>query len=446
VGAVTRAYRREWIVVILVWASALSFFHEVGPQDITRLALTESIVLDGSLRIDRWQDQTVDKAVYRGHYFSDKAPGMSFLAIPSFVVLRKAGVLREANVGPGIWKDRSDLWTLRALAGGLGFLALVVLVGRVAEGVEPGTGAITAASVGLGTLAAPLAATMFGHLVAGALGFAAFVAAWSGLGATTRRDLRFAVAGLCAGLAVLTEYQTVFIAGAVLVYIAVRTLRGAAFFVAAAVPSAVALGAYNAAAFDSPFHLSYRYVSSDFATEQAKGFFGIGVPDLGRLWKVLFDLDGLLPRSPILVLAAVGLVLLWRKGIRAEAALCGVVTLAFLALNSGYYDILGGGSPGPRFFVPALPFLGVGLACSFGRWPRLTLAVAVLSVGLMTYRSGTWFYPDEGRFLTIWSLLGAPIGAGAAFAVVLAVCAVALGAWNLFAARSVRRTPSARGA
>jgi hypothetical protein len=407
VGAVTRAYRREWIVVILVWASALSFFHEVGPQDITRLALTESIVLDGSLRIDRWQDQTVDKAVYGGHYYSDKAPGMSFLAIPPFVVLRAAGVLREANVTPGIWKDRSDLWTLRALVGGLGFFALVVLVGRVAEGVEPGTGAITATSVGLGTLAAPLAATMFGHLVAAALGFAAFVAAWSGLGATTRRDLHFA---------------------------------------AAAVPSALALAAYDDAAFDSPFHLSYRYVASNFASEQAKGFFGIGVPDPGRLWQVLFDLDGLLPRSPILVLSAVGLVLLWRKGIRAEAALCGAVTVAFLALNTGYYDILGGGSPGPRFFVPALPFLGVGLACSFGRWPRLTLAVAVLSVALMTYRSGTWFYPDEGRFLTIWSLLGAPIGAGAAFATLLALCAVLLGAWNLFSPRSVRHTSSASGA
>jgi hypothetical protein len=440
---VTRAYRREWIVVILVWASALSFFHEVGPQDITRLALTESIVVDGSLRIDRWQDQTVDKAVYGGHYYSDKAPGMSFLAIPSFVVLRAGGVLRAANVPPGIWKDRSDLWMLRALAGGLGFLALVVLMGRVAEGVEPGTGAITAASIGLGTLAAPLAGTMFGHLVAGAFGFGAFVAAWSGLRATTRRDLRFAAAGLCAGLAVLTEYQTVFIAGAVLVYVAVRTLRGAAFFVAAAVPSGLALAAYNNAAFDSPFHLSYRYVASNFASEQAQGFFGIGVPDLGRLWQVLFDLDGLLPRSPILVLAAAGLVLLWRKGVRAEAVLCGVVTLAFLALNTGYYDILGGGSPGPRFFVPALPFLGIGLACSFGRWPRLTLAVAVLSAGLMTYRSGTWFYPDQGRVLTIWSLLGAPISAGAAFAVMLAAAALLVGAWNLFAARSARRAPSA---
>jgi hypothetical protein len=429
---VTRAYRREWIVVFLVWASALSFFHETGPQDITRLALTEAIVLDGSLRIDRWQDQTPDKAVYGGHYYSDKAPGMSFLALPSFVVLDAAGVLRESNVEPGIWKDRSDLWMLRALASGLGFVALIVLVGRVAEGIETGTGAITATSFGLGTLALPLAGTMFAHLVAAALGFGAFVAVWSGVRATSRRELRYVVGGLCAGLAVLTEYQAVFIAAIVLVYVAHRTLRGAVLFVAAAVPSVLALAAYNTAAFDSPLHLSYRYVAEEFATEQAKGFFGIGFPDPVRLWHILFTWDGLLLRSPILVLAAVGLVLVWRKGLRAEAVVCGAVSLVFLLLNAGYYDVLGGGSPGPRFLVPGLPFLGVGLACSFHRWPRLTLTIAVLSVGLMTYRSATWFWPDLQHFLTVWALLGAPIVVGGALAVALAVGALALGAWNLF--------------
>jgi hypothetical protein len=433
---VTRAYRREWIVVLLVWFAALSFVHEVGPQDITRLALTEAIALDGSLRIDRWQEQTPDKAIYRGHYYSDKAPGMSFLALPSFVLLRTAGVLRETNVLPGIWNDRGDIWMLRALASGLGFLLIVILVGRVAEGIEPGTGAITATTLGLGTLAQPLAATMFAHLVVAGLGFAAFVLAWSGLLATTRRDLRFAVGGLCAGLAVFTEYQTVFIAVAVLVYLMLRSARGAVLFAVGAIPSALTLAAYNAAAFDSPFHLSYRYVSSDFASEQAKGFFGIGVPDPERLWRILFTWDGLLLRSPILVLSAVGLVLLWQKRLRAEAVLCGALSLVFLALNAGYYDILGGGSPGPRFFVPALPFLALGLACAFGRWPRLTLVVAVLSIGLMTYRSATWFWPDFQKFLTIWALFGAPIVVGGVLVVLLALSAVILGALNLFEAEA----------
>jgi hypothetical protein len=351
-------------------------------------------------------------------------------------------VLRESNVEPGIWKDRSDVWMLRALASGLGFLALVVLVGRVAEGIQAGTGAITATSFGLGTLALPLAGTMFAHLVTAALGFGAFVAAWSGLRATSRQDLRFALGGLCAGLAVLTEYQAVFISAIVLVYVALRTRRGALFFAAGALPSVLALAAYNAAAFDSPFHLSYRYVAEEFATEQAKGFFGIGFPDPERLWRVLFAWDGLLPRSPILVLAAVGLVLLWRKGLRAEAAVCAAVSLVFLLLNAGYYDVLGGGSPGPRFLVPGLPFLVVGLACSYGRWPRLTLAVAVLSVGLMTYRSATWFWPDFQQFLTVWALLGAPIAVGAALAVALAVCALVFGAWNLLDPDRERRPVS----
>jgi hypothetical protein len=428
---VTRPYRHEWLVLLLVGLTGLSFFHEVSPQDITRLALTEAVVLDGSLRIDRWQDQTPDKAEYEGRYYSDKAPGLSFLAVPSFALLRWAGILREENELAGIWKDRSDVWMLRALTGGLGFLVAVFLVGRVAEGVERGTGAATATAFGLGTLALPLAATMFAHVVAGALGFAAFVAAWSGLRAEGRRELYWAAGGLCAGIAVLVEYQSVFIAAVVLVYLATRTLRAALVFAAAAVPCAIALGVYNAAAFGSPLHLSYRYVAEEFATEQAEGFFGIGVPDPGRVFRILFTWDGLLLRSPLLVAAAVGLVLLWRKGLRAEAAVCGTTTLVFLTVNAGYYDPLGGGSPGPRFFVPALPFLAVGLACTFRRWPLLTLAVATLSGGLMLYRTGTWFWLDEGRFWTIWALLGSPRTLGALVPLALSLSALAIAAREL---------------
>ncbi|OFW75319.1 MAG: hypothetical protein A2Y55_02345 [Actinobacteria bacterium RBG_16_68_12] len=247
-------------MLLLVGVTALSFFHEVGPQDITRLALTEAITLDRSLRIDRWQAQTPDKALYDGHYYSDKAPGMSFLAVPGYVLLRSAGVLRGENELAGVWKDRSDVWLLRVLAGGLGFLAAVFLVGRVAEGIEEGTGASAATAFGLGTLALPLAPTMFGHLAAAALGFAAFVAVWSGCRADRGRELRWAAGGLCAGLAVLTEYQAVFIAAVLLVYLATRAVRAAIVYAAAAVPCVVALALYNTAAFDSPWRLSYQCV------------------------------------------------------------------------------------------------------------------------------------------------------------------------------------------
>ena len=54
----------------------------VNPQVVTRLGLTLSIVGSGRLDIDRFADHTIDKALFEGHYYADKVPGLSFLAIP----------------------------------------------------------------------------------------------------------------------------------------------------------------------------------------------------------------------------------------------------------------------------------------------------------------------------------------------------------------------------
>src|SRR5262245_3769694 len=54
-----------------------------NPQIVTRLALTISIVESSRLDIDRFADRTTDKARFRDHYYSDKVPGLSFLAIPA---------------------------------------------------------------------------------------------------------------------------------------------------------------------------------------------------------------------------------------------------------------------------------------------------------------------------------------------------------------------------
>jgi hypothetical protein len=160
------------------------------------------------------------------------------------------------------------------------------------------------------------------------------------------------------------------------VYVALGGMRALGRYVAGVLPGVVLLLAYDALAFGSPFHLSYRYVA---IKQQSSGFFGIGLPHLHSTYEVFVGSSGLLLISPVLVAAAYGLALLARTH-RAEAIVCAAVTAFFLLLNCGYFAPYGGTLLGPRFFVPALPFLALGLGPAFARRPRLTGGLTVLSV------------------------------------------------------------------
>jgi hypothetical protein len=321
---------------------------------------------------------------------------------------------------------------VRVLTSGLLFVGSVFVVGRLAEGIVPGTGAATAAIFGVATLAAPLAPTFFEHDAAGAFAIAAFALLWHG-----RRAPVLATAGVLAGTAVLFQYATALIALVLAVYAARRHGRRALWYLAGLVPPALALGAYDWIAFGSPFHLSYRYVANPFAERQHGGFFGIGAPALDGLREVLVGNRGLLVFSPVLLAAAVGLVLLWRRGRRAEALVCGTVSLLFVLLNAGYFLPYGGGSPGPRFLAPALPFLVLGLPCALARFPVPTLVLGFASTVLMTLNAATWpvrpfddtsWVPSRNEIAkTVWTWLGPNRNVGVALMLACALAAVSLG-------------------
>src|SRR5919201_6305238 len=104
----TRA-RRVLLATTILFA-AFSFAYGEGWPDVSRLALTQSVAYDGSLRIDRYARQTEDRADFGGHAYSDKAPGISFLALPSFEALRAVGAVGPRERAEGVWHDRGLLW------------------------------------------------------------------------------------------------------------------------------------------------------------------------------------------------------------------------------------------------------------------------------------------------------------------------------------------------
>src|SRR5258705_13748085 len=73
----------------------------------------------------------------------------------------------------------------------------------------------------------------------------------------------------------------------------------------------------------------------------------------------------------------------WRRGYRAEVATCGSIVVLFLWLNASLVDWQGGWAMGPRYLIPAIPFLVV-LAGGVLAIERLRRGVAIPLAGVVT--------------------------------------------------------------
>ncbi|MGV3491007.1 MAG: hypothetical protein ACO1OG_06755 [Devosia sp.] len=84
---------REYLVAVLLVVLTWLAYVWVGPQGIdnsqviTRIGLTFSIVERGALHIDPIAELTVDKSQVGEHFYADKVPGQSFLAVPVVFVV-----------------------------------------------------------------------------------------------------------------------------------------------------------------------------------------------------------------------------------------------------------------------------------------------------------------------------------------------------------------------
>ena len=423
-GKARRAPGAGYIVLIIFIAAAYFVPRGTSWNADTHLFLTVSIVDRGTVNIDPFAAGTGDVAYANGHYYADKAPGLSLLAVPGYALLKYTllGGKPYSSLLAAPANSRIDFlvrYLLALLYAALptGILAALLFsfLGRM--GVATPWRDLVALTYGLGTIARPFAGQFFSHQLAALLVFGAFVLLYR-VGRGELRERFYALAGLLLGYAIITEYPTALLAGVLGTYALARATarpRAAAQLVAGAIPPLLVGAAYNTLAFGGPLSQGYAYLAGpkQFRVGQAQGLMGITFPHLDALWQTSFGgYRGLFVLSPVLLLAVPGFLALWRRAEwRAEARLWLALVLLYELFSISYFEWDGGFSMGPRQLLPVLPFLmlpiGELLRPADSRlWRRLAITLAAYSVVIVGLATATspLVDPAYASPLTQWML------------------------------------------
>ncbi|MGH2911198.1 MAG: hypothetical protein ACRDJ3_01845 [Solirubrobacteraceae bacterium] len=407
-GANTRPRTRQILTkrnlalaaVLLVGVAYATVIQSFSWNQTSHYDLIRSLDRDRTT-IDLYQENTGDKAFYKGHWYSARAPGLALFALPWYDAIKALGAEKLARSSKAQRGEDEMIYFIGLWANVLPGLLLLLLVGHLAERLQPGYGAATAVILGLGTLTLPLSTLLFSHIFTAFLGFAAFALLfWERQGPPNPWLL--GVAGVALGYAGVSEYPLFFAALVLGLYLISRrdslTPKGiatrAGAFILGGLVGIIPLLLYNHYAFHSWTHLAYSSIP-----RQQKGFFGIGLPSLPVLATLLLDSRGLLTLSPVLAMGGVGTWLMYKRGLRAEALVITAICVLYAGYNAGYYLPFGGGFMGPRFLMTMIPFLALPTGLALKRFPGPTIALAAVSIATIAIATITHpliGYENEG--------------------------------------------------
>ena len=415
--------RTRLLLFALVWLSCVWFGSwALNPNNATRIYAGIALVERGDARIDQYQALTIDKAEFGGHFYMDKAPGMTLLSLPAMAIADHVSAPLE-YVPPTLYDAVFEHYmTIRlrlavALASAVITALAALAMHDLGLRLTGSAGGALVASLGfaLGTPVWGWSTTLFGHAPVAGLFLIAMWALWrSGEGQT----IRFAaIGGAALGLAVLIEFEAALAGSVIAIWGALRLWRAdRRAILAAAVTGAATLlipfVTYNMIAFGTPFQLGYSGVVGFSGMDE--GLFGLTSPKPMVLLKILVGMRrGLLWVAPVLAPASVGLWLLARKH-RGLAIMLAAAALTVLLVNSAYVYWDGGHSTGPRHSVPAIGLIAIGLAPFWAglrfAWERVvTVGLLLVSVVInLMIAAANITTPDNYRFpladpiLTAW--------------------------------------------
>ena len=325
-----------------------------------------------------------DCAKVGGHYFLDKAPGLSILGAVLHPIIKL--FINPYRQG---WIELQVLTFLLITLPALIFLFLIMFRG---SRYDP----VVVLIFAMGTPFLLYSTVFFGILPAG-------MTAYGGYILVTKHDRPF-WGGLTVGAAILLEYPAAALVAAIslIVLFGAPTWQKRMKFSLGFLPIIIFQLGYNTMLFGNPLVFSYAHKANPvLAGIMQTGVMGFGIPTLHRIYGLLLSPErGLFFISPILILSLSAFFRPIRGRITEivrdwDRAIIIFVTLLIL---TGFTDWKAGNAAGPRHLIVILPFLIKPLKTGIqrlGQWTLGKFAVLLLSfwsVFNIWLVNGTFFY------------------------------------------------------
>lgn len=345
-------YRKTILFLLLCFA--FCYFLTPLPADnvLSRANLTASIVSENNLNINEYHKNTLDKSLLNGNYYSDKAPGISFISVPIAFIYSK---FRAPDPGNDFF---IQIITIFAVSLPVAFSLMVFfnIIYKTTQNLD--TAIIMVLSLSFATLLFPYSTMLYGHAAGASISLIVFYIVFF----AELTPIAITMAGLLSGWLAGTEYplatHSIFFAFLMLYKIEDKRFFG--WFILGAIPAISIFMLYNYQCFGSPFSIGYMHENWEpFKTGMSGGIAGVTYPSLNSLFKILLSPGrGLFIVSPVLLLSIPGFV----EGVKSRtnktiAISAGILALMSILINSSQYLPLGGMAPGPRHLVPIIPYL-----------------------------------------------------------------------------------------
>lgn len=338
-----------------------------------------------------------DISFFRGHFHPAKAPGGALIALPAYFMIYH--VERIFGVDPdGWWTLTISAWLTSVFSVGLLSALGIVLFYRLALRLSRGRALeslLAALTFAFGTMFFPYGTTLYEHNIIAVALLASFYLLYrvkeadDSIGqplSDNKARLYVSLAGFCSGYAAITNYIMVFVVVLLSCYLIFGVRRKGAWqwFGLSVLGPFLLISSYNVACFSTPFTTNYRYENPVFKTG-GKAFLDVFLlPQWDVLPMVLLSpYRGLFISSPALLLGVYGMTKWLRsEKLRAEAWLVISILLFFLLFMTMFNGWHGGWAVGPRYLVPALPFLALPAVYGFMRFFKTACVLAVLSLAV----------------------------------------------------------------